>query len=756
MARQRESGPTDDPAAGDFYAQYAAALTEYVCSGAEASLAVGHELGRRALGERMSILEIIENHARLVVKIKQDMAIDPDAPLQFLLQALAALDVATRGFLDGTRRYEQQRARAEDLADRDEFRDALVNSLQEGFFVADHTGAIVEINEAFVDITGYGPDGLPYRAPYPWVTDETATIQRLSALREHGSIATDTAIRHRDGTVRWVAISINAVREQRTDYHAYVGTMRDVTATHAVAERERAVARLATAVSVARNVDEVLSAALTQSRSRLDTQRLIAVVWPQGEGDPVVHSAGEPAVSNWRDLDEDWRRTLDDARDWLPLTVTPVGAAPSAGTTRGFVAVTSGARDVVVCLEHRIPRRVSDEDRQLVMALFGHISLAMQHVRQFEIARETSLTLQRSLLPATTLPVGCAVRYEPAVPPLEIGGDFYDVLPVGGNRIGIMVGDCVGRGLAAAAVMGQLRASTRALLLTSAEPARVLEQLDSVAGFIPDAFCATVFVAVADLDSHTLRYSSAGHVPPVFDSGAERPELLTDGHSVPLAVHRDGPRPQASRSLTAGSTLLLYTDGLVERRDKAIDEEIDRAAEVVSETVDLPVEAVADEILRRLAPEGGYDDDVAIVVYRCPPSALLIDDEAAPRLLSDVRHRLAEWLCTHHVESPLADDIILVVNEACSNCVEHAYRGQDPGRMRVEAEVRDGQVHVSVVDSGSWKTPPADPGTRGRGLLLISSVSDHVDVVGTDDGTSVHMSFRLPTTEGLLSAPASR
>lgn len=747
---------TDRPGAGDFYEQYAAALTEYVRSGAEASLAVGHELGRRALSERMSMLDIIENHARLVVEIKQDMSIDPDAPLQFLLQTLAALDVATRGFLDGTRRYEQQRARAEDLADRDEFRDALVNSLQEGFFVADHSGAIVEINDAFADITGYGQDGLPYRSPYPWLTGDLGPNAQFSALRGGGRTTTETSIRHRDGSARWVALSINPVTAQGVDHLAYVGTVRDITATRVVADRERAVARLATAVSVARNVDEVLSAALNQSRSRLDTQRLIAVVWPQGEGDPTVHTAGEPTVSNWSDLDEDWRRTFDDARDWLPLTVTPVGAAPSAGTTRGFVAVTSGARDVVVCLEHRVPRRISDEDRQLVMALFGHISLAMQHVRQFEVARETSLTLQRSLLPATTLPAGCAVRYEPAVPPLEIGGDFYDVLPVGDNRIGIIVGDCVGRGLPAAAVMGQLRASTRALLLTGAEPARVLEQLDSVAEFIPDAFCATVFVAIADLDSQTLHYSSAGHVPPVFATGAERPELLTDGHSVPLAVHRDEPRPQASRPLTAGSTLLLYTDGLVERRDQSIDDHIDRAAVVVTETIDLPVETVADEVLRRLAPDAGYDDDVAIVVYRCPPSPLLIDEDAEPRRLSDIRHRLAEWLQSNNIRSPLADDIVLVVNEACSNCVEHAYRGQTPGRMRVEAQVRDGQVRASVVDSGSWKTPPADPGTRGRGLLLIRTVSDQVDVIGTDDGTSVEMSFRLPKTEGMVSAPASR
>ncbi|WP_006242723.1 SpoIIE family protein phosphatase [Mycolicibacterium tusciae] len=745
-----------DPAEEAFYVQYAAALTAFLESNSEASLAVGHELGRRALSERMSMLGIIENHARLVVEIKQGMPIDPDAPLQFLLQTLAALDVATRGFLDGTRRYEQQRARAQDLADRDEFRDALVNSLQEGFFVADHTGAVVEINDAFSEITGYGAAELPYTPPYPWVADDSEANAKLSALRDGGRTTTETSIRHRDGSLRWAALSISVVTAQGVDRRVYVGTIRDITATRVVADRERAVARLATAVSVSRTVDEILAAALTQSRSRLDTQRLMAVVWPQGDSDPVVHTAGEPRVSKWADLEEDWQRTFDDARDWLPLTVTPVGAAPSAGTTRGFVAVTSGARDVVVCLEHRVPRRVSDEDRQLVMALFGHIGLAMQHVRQFEIARETSLTLQRSLLPASTLPAGSAVRYEPAVPPLEIGGDFYDVLPVGENRIGIIVGDCVGSGLPAAAVMGQLRASTRALLLTGAEPARLLEQLDAVAEFIPDAFCATVFVAIADMDAQTLQYSNAGHVPPVFAAGSAPPELLTGGHSVPLAVQRNEPRPQASRALTAGSTLLLYTDGLVERRDRSIDEQIDRVAEVVSETVDLPVESVADEILRRLAPEGGYDDDVAIVVYRCPPSPLLIDDDADPRRLSDIRHRLAAWLGANDIGEPLVDDIVLVVNEACSNCVEHAYRGRDPGRMRIEAQIRDGSVEIRVVDSGSWKTPPDDPGTRGRGLLLMRTVSDLVDVSGGDDGTSVEMSFQLSNVDRLASAPASQ
>src|SRR5689334_8238968 len=166
------TSPTNE----DFHAQYAAALSAHLADNGEDTLAVGHELGRRALAEQISMLEIIENHSRLVEGA--GAAADASAALQFLLQTLAALDVATRGFIDGTRRYEQQRARADDLADRDEFRTALVNSLQEGFFVADATGAVVEINDAFADITGYGSDGLPYAWPHPWMGDDNGAGDR--------------------------------------------------------------------------------------------------------------------------------------------------------------------------------------------------------------------------------------------------------------------------------------------------------------------------------------------------------------------------------------------------------------------------------------------------------------------------------------------------------------------------------------------------------------------------------------------------
>ncbi|EUA30140.1 phosphoserine phosphatase RsbU, N-terminal domain protein [Mycobacterium xenopi 4042] len=125
-----------DPA--EFHARYADALRAHLQERGEASLAVGHELGRQALQDRISMLDIIENHFQLVEELSKNSHFDAPAALQFLLQTLAALDVATRGFLDSARRYEEQRARADRLADRDEFRSALVNSLQEGFFVADH------------------------------------------------------------------------------------------------------------------------------------------------------------------------------------------------------------------------------------------------------------------------------------------------------------------------------------------------------------------------------------------------------------------------------------------------------------------------------------------------------------------------------------------------------------------------------------------------------------------------------------------
>jgi PAS domain S-box-containing protein len=733
--------------AEDFHTRYAAALRTYLAESTEANLAVGHEFGRRALQQQISMLEIIENHFQLVDQLAANTPVDRSAALQFLLQTLTALDVATRGFLDGTRRYAQQRARADDLASRDEFRTALVNSLQEGFFVADHDAVVVEINEAFAEITGYRAEDLPYRWPYPWIVDEAATLERRSQLMSAGHIESETPIRHADGRIVWVALSVNSVAARGAAQDAYVGTIRDITATRAAAARESAVARLATAVSVADSVEEVLSITLDECRKALDVRRVVAAVWPGGDGDPSIQVAGAPSGSTWRELDPFLRATFEQARRRLPLTVEPVGATDGRGESRGIVAVLSGTRDVTVWLEHGMPRRFSTEDRRLITALIGHLGLAIQHARQFETARDTSLTLQHAMLAPMKPPPGFAVRYEPAVPPLEIGGDWHDVLPIADHRIGIIVGDCVGRGLSAAAVMGQLRSSARALLLTGAEPARLLEQLDAVAALIPDALCTTVFAGVLDTDSATLSYSVAGHPPAVLARSGSPPALLDAARSVPLAVHRDHARPQASHVLAPGSTLMVFTDGLVERRDQPIDVGISRVAHVLMQTMHLSVDSAADVLLREMAPPAGYDDDVAIVVCRPPPAALRLECDATADRLAVVRDQLAAWLRSGGVDDARAFDIVLAVSEACTNTVEHAYRGSDRGTMRVEARIRGTEIQARVLDSGSWKTPAVDPGNGGRGLPMIRAVSDRVELNGTPTGTVIEMTFDTAPSE---------
>jgi PAS domain S-box-containing protein len=730
--------------AGDFHVGYAAALRTYLESREQEDLAVGHELGRRALQEDVSMLEIIENHFQSVDELALNPGFDGAAALAFLLQTLAPLDVATRGFLPGTKRYEEQRARAEDLADRDEFRNAVVNSLQEGFFVSDRSGAVVELNDAFTKITGYQAHGLPYRWPHPWLVDEKAARQQQSRLSQENQVQYETPIRHRDGRLVWVAANVNRVTADAADGDVYVGTIRDITAERAFAARESAVLRLATAVSVAKSVSEVLSITLDECRLALDVHRVVAAVWPTNGGDPTIQVAGEKAASTWRQLDPLLCQVFQQARHQLPLTVQPIEWPDAPGMSRGIVAVLTGGGDVALWLELRVPRRVSAEDRLLVTVLVGHLGLAIQHVRQFETARETSLTLQHAMLAPTELPPGFAVRYEPAVPPLEIGGDWYDVLRVGDHRIGIIVGDCVGRGLSAAAVMGQLRSSARALLLTGAEPAMLLEDLDSVAELIPDAFCTTVFLAVLDTESGEFFYSCAGHLPAVLAAPQAKPTLLSDARSVPLVVQRKSSRPQSSVVLPPGSTLMLYTDGLVERRDVSLDDGIARVSETVAGGMHLPVDAVADAVLNEMAPPGGYDDDIAIVVYRQPYAPLAIEKVVTADQLTDIRHQLAAWMRAATIPDDRVADIVLAVNEACANSIEHGYRGRKPGKVRVEGENDGARVHLRVIDSGSWKAAPADPGVRGRGLLLIRAVSDWLEMECTPTGTTVDMSFRLP------------
>ncbi|WP_197513647.1 ATP-binding protein, partial [Mycobacterium sp. E2462] len=165
-------------------------------------------------------------------------------------------------------------------------------------------------------------------------------------------------------------------------------------------------------------------------------------------------------------------------------------------------------------------------------------------------------------------------------------------------------------------------------------------------------------------------------------------------------------------------------------------------------TTDLPVDSVADVVLRELAPAAGYDDDVAMVVYRHRQTPIRIETEATADQLVSIRHRLAGWLQAAGVPDELAGDIVLVVNEACTNCVEHAYRGQAADTMLLDVELVGDEVRARIADRGSWQAPGSHPGNGGRGLLLMRALSDTMRLDSTPTGTTADLTFRLPPAAG--------
>jgi PAS domain S-box-containing protein len=242
--------------------------------------------------------------------------------------------------------------------------------------------------------------------------------------------------------------------------------------------------------------------------------------------------------------------------------------------------------------------------------------LRRAHARE----REVALALQEAMLPAPRqLPHHrVAVRYRPAVGALNVCGDWYDVVDlVGGERIGVSVGDVVGHGLGAAGVMGQLRSALSAASRVAAGPAQALNVLGQYAHVVDGAESATAVTTFVDFDRHVVTYSSAGHPPPVLVHADGAVEFLDRATDPPLDASPDpAPRPQADTTFTEGATLVLYTDGLVERRHEDIDKGLVRLADSLARHRDADPELLADAVLLELLPPGGATDDTALIVVR--------------------------------------------------------------------------------------------------------------------------------------------
>ncbi|MGN6335987.1 SpoIIE family protein phosphatase, partial [Mycobacterium sp.] len=398
---------------------------------------------------------------------------------------------------------------------------------------------------------------------------------------------------------------------------------------------------------------------------------------------------------------------------------------------------------LVVWIDLTEQRPFTLEDQTLLTVLAGRLGQGLQRVHQVDQQRETALALQHAILGPAVLPAGFAVRYQAATRPLQVGGDWYDIVDLEDGRIALIVGDCVGHGLAAATVMGQVRSACRALLFENPSPGAALAGMDRFAARLPGAQCTTAVCAVLTPETGELVYSSAGHPPPILVHSDGSTQILDDGHTIALGVRGDWPRPEARVTVPARSTLVLYTDGLVERRRVPLDHGISRVAAAAQDARALTLEDLANQVMADVAPIGGYQDDVVLLLYR-HPAPLELNFPADVSQLAPTRTALRNWLSKASLDPDQTLNVLVAAGEAVANAIEHGHRHRPQGIIRLGAIATGDAVQLTITDTGSWKAPqPASYPHRGRGIPLMRSLMNDVDIRPDSDGTTVHLSTRI-------------
>ena len=283
--------------------------------------------------------------------------------------------------------------------------------------------------------------------------------------------------------------------------------------------------------------------------------------------------------------------------------------------------------------------------------------------------------------------------------------------------------------------MGELGTALRAYAVEGDRPATVLTRLDRLVRGMHEREMATLGYAVLDSHSREITYSMAGHPPPLIIPADGEPRFLRSPASAPIGAVAAPRYEDREVTLDAGDTLLLYTDGLVERRDRTLEEGMTALAAEAHEHTDEPEELVA-RLMGRL---GRSADDVAALAVRLSgvnPEYVELRLPAVPDSLSPMRAALREWLAAAGAAEGDAYDVLIAVGEAAANAVEHAY-GPVDAEFEVEGRVTNGDLVLAVRDRGKWRDPRGQH--RGRGLLLMNELMDDVQIERDEQGTAVQM-----------------
>ncbi|MFG3705043.1 SpoIIE family protein phosphatase [Micromonospora sp. NPDC047670] len=384
----------------------------------------------------------------------------------------------------------------------------------------------------------------------------------------------------------------------------------------------------------------------------------------------------------------------------------------------------------------------ADTDEAALTQLARLVGVRLENARLYEAEHRIATTLQHSLLPRSLpqLPGALvASRYLPGSADVEVGGDWYDVISLGEEDLVLAIGDVVGKGVRAAAAMGQLRNALRAYVLEGFDPGESLTRLNRLVGTTESRSFATVVCLWFSPRTGRLRYASAGHPSPLLIRGGDVEFLHDRALGPPVGAIPDTSYRTVEGTLAPGSRLLLYTDGLIEDRELDIDAALARLRSDAA----LPGRHVADlvdAVVARIAGRPLRDDVAVLALEAAELNRLALRLPADPTRLSVLRKRLEDFLVAHSVGETDLFDLTVAVSEAAANAIEHPVDPAEP-TISVEVTIEDRTVVARVRDSGRWRESSGS-GFRGRGLSLIKALGE-LSVTRAADGTEVTLRRRL-------------
>jgi serine phosphatase RsbU (regulator of sigma subunit)/anti-sigma regulatory factor (Ser/Thr protein kinase) len=442
--------------------------------------------------------------------------------------------------------------------------------------------------------------------------------------------------------------------------------------------------------------------------------------------------------------------------DYPDLARLPVHA--STATLVAFPLLAAAEIVGVLALSGARRRGLDETEREVLGALAAQAGQALQRALLYERQLRTAELLQRGLLPQR-LPavpgIAMAARYAPGAAGLRVGGDWYDAIPVPGNRLALVVGDVMGKGVHAATRMAQVRNAVRVLAAVDPEPAAVAAGLDLLAAELAEDQIVTLVYLLLDPATGEGSIARLGHLPPLLVPAFGQPEVLDVAGSPPLGVPGVR-REQALLHVEAGSLLVFFTDGLVEDRRTGLDVGLPALTATGRQLADagLDVEGFADALLDLGAQDGTRPDDVCVLVVRREAVPAPVPGEpldaavtlaAEPASGAAARRFVQRTLAGVRADPERVDILVLLCSELVTNAVLHA---AGPSQMRLR--VRDGRVRLEVHDPSSQVPVPRAQdlsATSGRGMLLVDALADSWGVeVGDglpDEGKTVWVELAL-------------